>query len=204
MRAEGKHPQSTRENRNGGERWPGQRARERVRGWPSGLGASVVAGPAEVLPRWAGVSGRHGDVGPGFVHGRGMATHPLKTQGIGNAADCWENWDYAKDWGRSVAGEAVPPPPGRSRPARLVLRASWPLRNAVAVFSICGQGVSETEGRSVIRTTICRRAGGGGATDHPGGPVPGGQLQHDPLSTRGPRGPHAARPAGVVSFPREH
>lgn len=147
MRAEGEHPQSTRENRNGGERWPGQRARERVRGWPSGLGASVVAGPAEVLPRWAGVSGRHGDVGPGFVHGRGMATRPLKTQGIGNAADCWENWDYAKDWGRRVAGEAVPPPRGRSRPARLVLRASWPLRNAVAVFSICGQGVSETEGR---------------------------------------------------------
>lgn len=170
MRVEGKHPQLKRENRNGGERWPGQRARERVRGWPSGLRASVVAGPAEVLPRWAGVSGRHGDVGPGFVHGRGMATRPLKTQGIGNAADCWENWDYAKDWGRSVAGEAVPPPPGRSRPARLVLRASWPLRNAVAVFSICGQGVSETEGRSVIRTTICRRAGGGGSHGPPRGP----------------------------------
>lgn len=84
--------------------------------------------PAEVLPRWAGVSGRHGDVGPGFVHGRGMATHPLKTQGIGNAADCWENWDYAKDRGRSVAGEAVPPPPGAlsagpPRPPRLVALA---------------------------------------------------------------------------------
>lgn len=128
MRAEGEHPQSTRENRNGGERWPGQGAWERVRGWPSGLGASVVAGPAEVLPRWAGVSGRHGDAGRGFVHGRGMATRPLKTQGIGNAADCWENWDYAKDWGRSVAGEAVPPPPGAlsagpPRPPRLVALA---------------------------------------------------------------------------------
>lgn len=117
MRVEGKHPQLKRENRNGGERWPGQRARERVRGWPSGLGASVVAGPAEVLPRWAGVSGRHGDAGRGFVHGRGMATRPLKTQGIGNAADCWENWDYAKDWGRSVApGGALGRPASSSAP----------------------------------------------------------------------------------------
>lgn len=73
--------------------------------------------PAEVLPRWAGVSGRHGDAGRGFVHGRGMATRPLKTQGIGNAADCWENWDYAKDRGRSVApGGALGRPASSSAP----------------------------------------------------------------------------------------
>lgn len=110
--------------------------------------------------RWSGLRPRPGD-----------GDAPSKDSG---------NWERGRLLGelglRERPGEERGPR-GRSRPARLVLRASWPLRNAVAVFSICGHGVSETEGRSVIRTTICRRAGGEPWT------TPGALCQVDSSST---------------------
>lgn len=141
--------------------------------------------------RWSGLRPRPGD-----------GDAPSKDSG---------NWERGRLLGelglRERPGEERGPR-GRSRPARLVLRASWPLRNAVAVFSICGQGVSETEGRSVIRTTICRRAGGGEPRTTPGAlcqvdsssTTHSVRVAHAALTLRGRRGPS---PSPVSTEARE-